>query len=107
MRELPEDDDWLRSRQRQIGDRVEATRKHQNLTQEALHLAAGIDRRTLQAVEAGTANPTLATLLRIAHALDVSLAQLVDYGALTAEPASTPPSTPAAEPRPADTPDQG
>lgn len=49
----------------------------QNLTQEVVYLAAGLDRRTLQAIEAGHANPTLATLLRLARVLDVPLATLV------------------------------
>ncbi|GHA28531.1 hypothetical protein GCM10010372_30370 [Streptomyces tauricus] len=77
MRELPEDDGWLRSRQRQIGQRVQAARQQQNLTQDALYLATGLDRRTVQTLEAGTGNPTMATLLRISYVLDVPLADLV------------------------------
>ncbi|MFF3310464.1 helix-turn-helix transcriptional regulator [Streptomyces sp. NPDC002952] len=77
MRELPDEDGWLRSRQRQIGHRVQAIRQQQNLTQDALYLAARLDRRTLQHLEAGTGNPTMATLLRIAYVLDVPLTDLV------------------------------
>lgn len=81
MPELPDNDSWLRSRQRQIGQRVQAARQQQNLTQEALYLAAGLDRRTLQNLEAGLGNPTMATLLRIAYVLDVPLADLVSGAA--------------------------
>lgn len=60
-----------------MGRRVEAERLRQNLTQEALYLAARVDRRTLQALEAGRGNPTFATLHRIALVLDVPLSDLV------------------------------
>ncbi|WP_329215346.1 helix-turn-helix domain-containing protein [Streptomyces sp. NBC_01485] len=71
------DDDWLKACRHAIGDRIRTERMHQNLTQERLHLAAGISRWSLQEIEAGRNNPTLETLLRIARALDVSLADLV------------------------------
>ncbi|MFD9107124.1 helix-turn-helix transcriptional regulator [Streptomyces bottropensis] len=77
MRDLPDDDDWLTDRQRDVGRRVEAERVRQNLTQEALYLAARVDRRTLQNLEAGSANPTLGTLSRIAYVLDVPISDLV------------------------------
>lgn len=48
-----------------------------DVTQEAVYLAAGVDRRTLQALEAGDGNPTLATLARIAYVLGVPLDELV------------------------------
>lgn len=76
-RDLPEDDDWIRARQQKIGQRIQTQRIRQNLTQETVFLAAGLDRRTLQAIEAGTANPTLVTLLRLTHVLDIPLADLV------------------------------
>ncbi|MGC5034088.1 helix-turn-helix domain-containing protein [Streptomyces sp. DT190] len=73
----PDDDDWIRARQQAVGGRIRAERLRRNLTQEAVHLTAGIDRRTLQAIEAGQANPTLASLLRIARVLGVPLAELL------------------------------
>ncbi|MEU3256092.1 helix-turn-helix transcriptional regulator [Streptomyces sp. NPDC006997] len=77
-RDLPENDDtWMRARQRAIGARVRAERRRQNLSQEAVFLAAGIDRRTLQLLEAGDGNPTIATLLRVAYVLEVDLADLM------------------------------
>lgn len=49
----------------------------QNLTQQAVFLAARIDRGTLQALEAGRGNPTFATLMRVAYALDMPLEELL------------------------------
>ncbi|MFJ9379383.1 helix-turn-helix domain-containing protein [Streptomyces sp. NPDC101455] len=77
-RELPEDEDWMRALQQEIGQRLQTERLRQNLIQETVFLAAGLDRRTLQAIEAGTANPTLLTLLRLTYVLDLTLADLVD-----------------------------
>ncbi|MBA4865892.1 helix-turn-helix transcriptional regulator [Streptomyces sp. PSKA54] len=78
MPALPDDDDWLNERRRALGERIRAERLHQNLTQERLHLAAGISRDTLQAIEAGRGNPTITKLLRIARVLDVPLARLLE-----------------------------
>ncbi|MFC8276238.1 helix-turn-helix domain-containing protein [Streptomyces sp. NPDC057271] len=77
MRELPDDDSWIYERQRAIGVKLRSVRLHQNLTQERVYLAARIDRATLQAIEAGRANPSLTVLLRIAYVLNVPLAELV------------------------------
>lgn len=74
----PPDDEWILDRLRLIGDRIRAERERQNLTQERLYLAAGISRWSLQEIEAGRNNPTTGTLLRIACALDVPLAVLVE-----------------------------
>ncbi|MFD6024574.1 helix-turn-helix domain-containing protein [Streptomyces griseoluteus] len=60
-----------------IGDRIRAERLHQNLTQEHVFLAAGIDRRTLQSLEAGRGNPTIRAILRISHVLNVPLRDLL------------------------------
>ena len=76
-RNLPEDDDWIHARRQDIGMRLQTERLRKNLTQEDVFLAAGLDRRTLQAVEAGQANPTLTTLLRIAYVLDTPLGELL------------------------------
>jgi transcriptional regulator with XRE-family HTH domain len=76
MQELPDDDSWIEDRRRAIGDRVRAERLHQNLTQEKLYLGARVDRVTLQRVEAGE-DVRLSTLLKIARALGMPLADLV------------------------------
>jgi transcriptional regulator with XRE-family HTH domain len=76
MRDLPDDDDWIPERRRVIGDRVRAERRRQGLTQDQVWLAARLDRRTVQNVEAGR-EMKLSTLLRIAYVLDVPLADLM------------------------------
>ncbi|WP_328544563.1 helix-turn-helix transcriptional regulator [Streptomyces europaeiscabiei] len=79
MQELPDDDAWIAAHRRAVGDRVRAERLHQNLTQEKLYLAARVDRVTLQRVEAGE-DVRLSTLLKIARALGVPLADLLVDG---------------------------
>jgi len=76
VRDLPDDDAWIHERCGAIGNRVRAERRLKNLTQDQVWQAARIDRRTLQAVEAGQ-NVTLSTLLRIAWVLEIPLADLV------------------------------
>ncbi|MFE3858452.1 helix-turn-helix domain-containing protein [Streptomyces griseorubiginosus] len=76
-RDLPEDDDWINECQQNVGRRIQAERLRQDLTQEAVYLAAGLDRRTLQTIESGVGNPTLATLLKLAHVLDVDVAEFM------------------------------
>ena len=77
MRDLPRDDDWLTDHFGGIGRRVRAERLRQNLTQDRVWQAAGIDRRTLQNVEAGK-EMRLGTLLRISYVLDVPLTTLIE-----------------------------
>ncbi|NYV73002.1 helix-turn-helix domain-containing protein [Streptomyces sp. UH6] len=81
MRALPDDTAWIRDYLQVIGERIRAARLHQNLTQEKVYLAAGIDRRTLQEVEAGRGNPRVETLLRIAAVLDIPIGQLMQHDA--------------------------
>jgi transcriptional regulator with XRE-family HTH domain len=74
---LPDDDAWLYEHSRAIGDRIRTERVRRRITQEQLHLGAGISRNALQLIEAGRHNPTLYTLLRIARVLGVPLRDLV------------------------------
>lgn len=74
---LPDDDDWLLRERRAIGDRIRVRRIHQNMTQERVHLAAGISRSVYQDVESGHGNPTINTLLRIARVLGVHVTDLL------------------------------
>lgn len=76
MHDPPADDTWIADSRRAIGDAVREERLHQNRTQDDVWMAAGISRYTLQRVERGE-DVTLSTLLRIARALDVPLADLV------------------------------
>lgn len=78
LRDLPDDDEWIRARLQAVGARIQARRAGQNLSQEAVYLAARVDRRTLQALEAGQGNPTFATLMRLAYVLGMPLEDLVE-----------------------------
>ncbi|MFI2078447.1 helix-turn-helix domain-containing protein [Streptomyces triculaminicus] len=69
--------DWVITRRRAVGNRIRAVRLDQNMTQERLAELAGLDRQAVNRIEAGSASPRLDSLLRIAYALDVPLAQLV------------------------------
>ncbi|WP_210637246.1 helix-turn-helix domain-containing protein [Streptomyces sp. GESEQ-13] len=71
--ELPE---WVPAARRAVGDRIRVRRLHQNLTQEALALTAGIDRSTIQRMEAGH-EMKLSHLLLVAHALRVHVVDLL------------------------------
>jgi cytoskeletal protein RodZ len=53
VRDLPDDDAWIADQRRNIGDRFLAERLRQNLAQDAVYLASGVSRYTLQRVEAG------------------------------------------------------
>ncbi|MER6955994.1 helix-turn-helix transcriptional regulator [Streptomyces sp. NPDC000618] len=65
---MPDDDEWIAARRRAVGDRLRERRLHLNLTQEAVHLAAGVSRYTLQRAEAGE-EVQISTLIRVAHVL--------------------------------------
>jgi transcriptional regulator with XRE-family HTH domain len=70
--------DWILERRRAIGRQIQHERMRANLTQLQLVEAAGVDRITLQRIEAGTTDARLSWLLRIARALDIPLSDLVD-----------------------------
>lgn len=71
--ELPE---WVPAARRAVGDRIRVRRLHQNLTQESLAHAAGIDRSTIQRMEGGH-EMKLSHLLLVAHALRVHVTDLL------------------------------
>lgn len=79
MRDLPDDEQWIRDRRQDIGARIREERERQGHTQDSMYLAARISRGTYQRVEYGE-EVTLGTLLRIAWVLDVPLADLVQAG---------------------------
>jgi DNA-binding XRE family transcriptional regulator len=76
-RRPPEDDDWTLRQQRFLAARVRDKRRELRLTQEELHLAAGISRWSLQDIESGEGNPKLITLMRIAWVLDMHVSDLL------------------------------
>ncbi|MFI6276701.1 helix-turn-helix domain-containing protein [Streptomyces sp. NPDC050988] len=67
---------WLHDRQR-IGRAIRDARMTHNLTQEAVFLAVPMNRSYYQDIEADDGNPSLDTLLAIASAIGVPLADLV------------------------------
>ncbi|MEW2631654.1 helix-turn-helix transcriptional regulator [Streptomyces sp. NPDC048389] len=69
--------DWVITERRRIGDRIRAARLYANLTQEAVAMATGIDRASVNRIEQGHQSATLDTLLLIADAIGVPLADLV------------------------------
>ena len=60
-----------------LGDAIRHIRKKQGVSQEKLALIAGVDRSYVGRVERGDNNVALLTLLKLAHALDVSGAELL------------------------------
>lgn len=56
---------------------VKRLRERRGLTQQELSEASGIPRPTIANLESGTANPTLAVVLRVASALAVTVEELV------------------------------
>lgn len=71
--ELPE---WVPQARRATGDRIRVRRLHMNLTQESLAHEAGVDRSTIQRMEAGH-EMKLTHLLLVAHALRVHVTDLL------------------------------
>lgn len=61
-----------------VGANVRRLRLERGLTQEALADAAGLDRTYVSGLERGVRNPSLSTLSKLAAALDVPLARLVE-----------------------------
>jgi transcriptional regulator with XRE-family HTH domain len=62
---------------KQIGARIKAARKTNELSQQSLADAAGINREYLSRVERGTENVSILTLVRIADALDIPVRDLL------------------------------
>ncbi|MEU6543842.1 helix-turn-helix transcriptional regulator [Streptomyces sp. NPDC046859] len=67
---------WVLDARRAAGDRIRVRRLNQNMTQESLAHTAGIDRSTIQRMEAGQ-EMKLSHLLLVAHALRVHVTDLL------------------------------
>ncbi|MFM0487355.1 helix-turn-helix domain-containing protein [Paraburkholderia graminis] len=61
---------------RAVGKRIKLLRIERDLSQEDLSHEANIGRAAVSAIENGTSNPTLLTLVALANVLDVSLGEL-------------------------------
>lgn len=70
-------DEWLVRERRRIGRCIRDARLDRNLTQERVFLAVPLNRAFYQQIEAGEANPTLDTLLRIARVLGIPVSHLL------------------------------
>jgi transcriptional regulator with XRE-family HTH domain len=60
-----------------VAQRISSLRRGQNLTFDALAMRSGLSKGTLVQIEQEQANPSIATLCRVAAALGVSVADLV------------------------------
>lgn len=69
--------DKVLARRRAIGVRIRETRRARKLSQEKLAELAGMDRQAVNRIEMGHQAALIDNLIRIAHALDVPLADLV------------------------------
>jgi len=67
---------WILDARRAVGDRIRVRRLYMNMTQESLACAAGIDRSTLQRMEAG-GEMKVSHLLLVADALRVHVTDLL------------------------------
>lgn len=77
---MPQNSDqpaWVHEKRRRLGRRIQALREHADLRQQVFAEMTGIDRRTLQRIEAGTSDPPYSSLVLIASALGISVSDLV------------------------------
>jgi transcriptional regulator with XRE-family HTH domain len=65
------------ARRRAVGEQIRRVREHHNLTQLEVCTRSGIDVASYSRIEQGHASPLLDTLIRIADAIGVDLADLV------------------------------
>jgi transcriptional regulator with XRE-family HTH domain len=77
---LPPPSDRVLARRRQIGEQIRQARLRTNLTQEQLALRIDMGLASYNRIEQGHASPLLDTLIRIADAIGVPLADLVREG---------------------------
>lgn len=65
-----------------LGDAVRSMRVSKDISQEGLALQAGVDRSYVGRIERGENNVAVLTLIRIAHALDLTVTELMAEAAL-------------------------
>ncbi|MBQ6515713.1 helix-turn-helix transcriptional regulator [bacterium] len=61
-----------------ISQKVKLERNKKNLSQQELALRAGVDKNTIWKIETGQVSPTINTLEKIAKALEIDFATLLD-----------------------------
>ena len=62
-----------------MGQHIRAIRESQRISQEQLAADAEIPYSSVNEIEAGKTNPTIASLMALAEALDVPLKDLVNF----------------------------
>ncbi len=62
-----------------LGQHIREVRERQGMSQEQLALEAGVPYSSVNEIEAGKTNPTIASLMALAEALDIPLRELVDF----------------------------
>ncbi|RYY49959.1 MAG: XRE family transcriptional regulator [Chitinophagaceae bacterium] len=72
-------EDRIRKEQVALGKRLKALRKLRNLSQLDIEVATGIPNADISRIENGKTNPELVTLIRLAIALDVPVAEIFNY----------------------------
>lgn len=65
-----------------LGDTIKEIRREKSISQERLALMAEVDRSYVGRIERGDNNVAVLTLIRIAAALDVSVAKLMEQASL-------------------------
>jgi len=65
-----------------LGEAIRRSRKAQGITQERLALLAEVDRSYMGRVERGDNNVAVLTLIRLANALQITVAQLMEEAQL-------------------------
>lgn len=68
---------WVLTRRRAIGDHIRTAREAAGLTQQQVAERIGMDRATYNRIEMGHAAALIDSLIRIADAIGVELADLV------------------------------
>lgn len=63
-----------------IGRRIKELRKNKGLSQEQLAEKAETSQNYLSRMERGTENPTLDMFIKLAHALEVEIWEMFDFG---------------------------
>jgi len=64
---------------KQIGDRIRALRKERNMTQLDLAAKSNIDERQIQRLEATHTFPTLKTLFKVIHGLEMNFPEFFTF----------------------------
>src|SRR6188768_2423271 len=74
----PASDDSNNGTALNLGRNIATLREARGQSQQQIARAAGIPRATWANLESGAANPTLAVLIKVAHALQVRLEELIE-----------------------------